>query len=50
VRYEALKKQTVARNPQDQRAYVEGKNEYVAALDAQAVMCARRSRRVGGYG
>jgi GrpB-like predicted nucleotidyltransferase (UPF0157 family) len=42
ARYAALKRQVVARHPQDRLAYIEGKEEYVTALQARAVTWARR--------
>jgi GrpB-like predicted nucleotidyltransferase (UPF0157 family) len=39
--YTALKRQAVARHPQDRLAYIEGKDEYVAALEERAVAWAR---------
>jgi GrpB-like predicted nucleotidyltransferase (UPF0157 family) len=41
ARYAALKRQVVAQHPQDRLAYIEGKDEYVAALEARAVEWAR---------
>jgi GrpB-like predicted nucleotidyltransferase (UPF0157 family) len=41
VRYAALKRQVVARHPQDRRAYIQGKEEYVAALEGRAVAWTR---------
>jgi GrpB-like predicted nucleotidyltransferase (UPF0157 family) len=41
ARYEALKRRLAARNPQDPLAYIEGKEEFVAALEARAVEWAR---------
>jgi hypothetical protein len=41
TRYAALKREVVARHPQDRLAYIEGKQEYVAALEARAVAWAR---------
>lgn len=41
ARYAALKRQVVARHPRDRLAYIEGKDEYVAALQARAVELAR---------
>jgi GrpB-like predicted nucleotidyltransferase (UPF0157 family) len=41
ARYAALKRQVVARTGQDRLAYIEGKDEYVAALEARAVAWAR---------
>ena len=37
ARYAALKRQVVARHPQDRLAYIEGKDEYVAGLEARAL-------------
>lgn len=45
VRYTALKRQVVARHPQDRLAYIEGKDEYVTTLEARAVAWARDDRR-----
>ncbi|MDQ3677098.1 MAG: GrpB family protein [Actinomycetota bacterium] len=39
--YAALKRQVVARHPQDRLAYIEGKQDYVAGLQARAVERAR---------
>jgi GrpB-like predicted nucleotidyltransferase (UPF0157 family) len=39
--YAGLKRQVVARHPQDRLAYIEGKDEYVAALEERAVLWAR---------
>jgi GrpB-like predicted nucleotidyltransferase (UPF0157 family) len=39
--YAALKRQAVARHPQDRLAYIEGKDEYVAALEERSVAWAR---------
>jgi GrpB-like predicted nucleotidyltransferase (UPF0157 family) len=41
ARYAALKRQLVARHPQDRLAYIEGKDEYVTALEERAVAWAR---------
>jgi GrpB-like predicted nucleotidyltransferase (UPF0157 family) len=41
ARYADLKRRLVARHPQDRLAYIEGKDEYVAALEARAVAWAR---------
>lgn len=41
ARYAALKRQVVARHPWDRLAYIEGKDEYVTALEARAVEWAR---------
>jgi GrpB-like predicted nucleotidyltransferase (UPF0157 family) len=40
--YAALKRRVVARHPQDRLAYIEGKEEYVASLEARAVAWAHR--------
>jgi GrpB-like predicted nucleotidyltransferase (UPF0157 family) len=45
ARYAALKREVAARNPRDRLAYIDGKNEYVTALEARALGSARRSRR-----
>lgn len=37
VRYEAFKRELAARHPQDRLAYIEGKDPYVAALEARAL-------------
>jgi GrpB-like predicted nucleotidyltransferase (UPF0157 family) len=42
ARYAALKRQVVARYPQDRLAYIEGKDEHVTALEQRAVAWARR--------
>lgn len=42
--YAALKRELVARYPQDRLAYIGGKDEYVAALERRAVSWARRRR------
>jgi GrpB-like predicted nucleotidyltransferase (UPF0157 family) len=39
--YAALKREVAARHPQDRLAYIAGKEEYVAALEARAVAWAR---------
>jgi GrpB-like predicted nucleotidyltransferase (UPF0157 family) len=39
--YAALKREVVARHPQDRLAYIEGKDEYVATLERRAVIWAR---------
>jgi GrpB-like predicted nucleotidyltransferase (UPF0157 family) len=39
--YEALKRELVARHPQDRLAYIEGKDTYVTALQKRAVTWAR---------
>jgi GrpB-like predicted nucleotidyltransferase (UPF0157 family) len=41
VKYAALKRAVVARHPHDRLAYIEGKKEYVVALEARAVAWAR---------
>jgi GrpB-like predicted nucleotidyltransferase (UPF0157 family) len=41
ARYAALKREVVARHPQDRLAYIEGKDEYVTALERRAVGWAR---------
>jgi GrpB-like predicted nucleotidyltransferase (UPF0157 family) len=41
ARYAALKRRLAARHPQDRLAYIEGKDDYVAALEARAVQWAR---------
>ena len=41
ARYAALKRRLVALHPQDRLAYIEGKDEYVAALETRAVTWAR---------
>jgi GrpB-like predicted nucleotidyltransferase (UPF0157 family) len=41
ARYEALKRRLVAHHPQDRLAYIEGKQEFMAALEARAVEWAR---------
>jgi hypothetical protein len=41
ARYAAMKRQVVARHPRDRLAYIEGKDEYIAALEARAVEWAR---------
>ena len=55
ARYAALKRDVVARHPQDRLAYIEGKEEYVTALERRAVAWAgpsgrarRRPQRVVG--
>jgi GrpB-like predicted nucleotidyltransferase (UPF0157 family) len=42
--YAALKRAVVARHPQDRLAYIDGKDEYVTALEQRAVAWARRRR------
>jgi GrpB-like predicted nucleotidyltransferase (UPF0157 family) len=37
ARYASLKRQLAARHPQDRLSYIEGKEQYVAALEARAV-------------
>ena len=44
ARYEALKRDVAARHPQDRLAYIEGKEEYVSALERRAVAWARGER------
>ena len=39
--YAALKRRVAARHPQDRLAYIEGKGEYVAALEERAIAWAR---------
>jgi hypothetical protein len=41
-RYEALKRDVVRRRPQDRLAYIEGKDQYVNALEARAARWARK--------
>jgi GrpB-like predicted nucleotidyltransferase (UPF0157 family) len=41
ARYAALKRRVVARHPQDRLAYIEGKDEYVSALEARALEWSR---------
>lgn len=41
ARYEALKRQVVARHPQDRLAYIDGKDEYITALEERALTWAR---------
>lgn len=41
ARYAALKRQVAERHPQDRLAYIEGKEDYVVALEARAVAWAR---------
>ena len=41
ARYAALKREVVARHHQDRLAYMEGKDEFVAALERRAVVWAR---------
>jgi GrpB-like predicted nucleotidyltransferase (UPF0157 family) len=43
ARYAALKREVVARHPQDRLAYIEGKDTYVAALEQRALAWARAS-------
>ncbi len=40
-RYAALKRRLVARHPEDRLAYIEGKDEYVGALERRATAWAR---------
>jgi GrpB-like predicted nucleotidyltransferase (UPF0157 family) len=42
ARYAALKRQLVARHPQDRLAYIEGKDGYITGLERRAVAWARR--------
>jgi GrpB-like predicted nucleotidyltransferase (UPF0157 family) len=44
ARYAALKRQVVARHPQDRLAYIEGKEEYVTALERRALTWVRDRR------
>ena len=44
ARYAALKREVAARHPQDRLAYIDGKDEYVTALEARAVGWARSGR------
>jgi GrpB-like predicted nucleotidyltransferase (UPF0157 family) len=44
ARYAALKREVVARHPQDRLAYIDGKDEYMMALDERAVTWARSRR------
>jgi GrpB-like predicted nucleotidyltransferase (UPF0157 family) len=44
ARYAALKREVVARHPQDRLAYIDGKDEYVTALEERAVSWARSGR------
>jgi GrpB-like predicted nucleotidyltransferase (UPF0157 family) len=37
ARYAALKRAVIARHPQDRLAYIEGKDEYVTALERRAL-------------
>lgn len=41
ARYAALKREVVARHPQDRLAYIDGKDAYVTALEQRAVTWAR---------
>jgi GrpB-like predicted nucleotidyltransferase (UPF0157 family) len=41
ARYAALKRRLVARHPQDRLAYIDGKDEYVRALEQRALAWAR---------
>ena len=43
--YATLKREVAARHPQDRLAYIDGKNAYIAALEARAVAWARRRNR-----
>ncbi len=43
--YAALKREVVARHPQDRLAYIDGKDEYVTALEQRAVTWARKWSR-----
>ena len=43
ARYAALKHALVARHPQDRLAYMDGKDDYVAALEKRALFWARRT-------
>jgi GrpB-like predicted nucleotidyltransferase (UPF0157 family) len=45
ARYAALKREVVARHPQDRLAYIEAKDPYVMALEARAVAWAATSSR-----
>lgn len=40
--YAALKREVAARHPQDRLAYIEGKDEYVTALEARAMAWGQR--------
>ena len=42
ARYAALKRELVAAHPQDRLAYIEGKEDYVVALEARALAWVRR--------
>ena len=44
ARYEALKRDLAARHPRDRLAYIEGKGEYVTALERRAVGWLRPER------
>ena len=44
ARCAALKREVVARHPQDRLAYIDGKDEYVTALERRAVTWARSRR------
>jgi GrpB-like predicted nucleotidyltransferase (UPF0157 family) len=44
VHYAALKREVVARHPQDRLAYIDGKDAYVTALEQRAVTWARSRR------
>jgi GrpB-like predicted nucleotidyltransferase (UPF0157 family) len=43
ARYAALKHALVARGPQDRLAYIDGKDDYLAALEKRALWWARRT-------
>ncbi|MEA2364087.1 MAG: hypothetical protein QOD71_3232 [Thermoleophilaceae bacterium] len=43
--YAALKRRLVARHPQDRLSYIEGKEQFVTALEARAVAWARSASR-----
>ncbi len=45
ARYAALKRQVAARHPRDRLAYIEGKDSYVAGLEARAVAWAATGPR-----
>jgi GrpB-like predicted nucleotidyltransferase (UPF0157 family) len=44
ARYAALKREVVARHPQDRLAYIDGKDEYVTVLERRAMAWARSRR------
>ncbi|HYZ28026.1 MAG TPA: GrpB family protein [Thermoleophilaceae bacterium] len=44
ARYAALKREVVARHPQDRLAYIDGKGEYLTALERRAVRWIRARR------